>query len=148
MTSHSQDGPSVGTSQRAASSESAFDEPPIDLAVLEELKSLASPANPDPLREILGLFLSDFPIRYQGLIASWKARDLPQMHAFAHALKGSAANVGARRLMSILATLDRDLRDGVLDNAPNLMSGIEVEFKLAMTFLQDYLRRCGEAPRI
>jgi HPt (histidine-containing phosphotransfer) domain-containing protein len=63
------------------------------------------------------------------------------MHAFAHALKGSAANLGARRLMSLLSVLDRDLKAGLLESAPSLMSRIDVEFAAAMSFLQDYLRR-------
>ncbi len=116
------------------------DEPPIDVMVLEELKELAGPDHPDPLGEVLGLFLSDSPVRYQGLIDSWKLRDVAQMHAFAHGLKGSAANMGARRLMSLLTFLDRDLKEGILENAPDLMARIDVEFEAVMTFLRDYLQ--------
>lgn len=141
MTFYPHDDANAGPSRSASDSSSTTEEPAFNLAVLEELKELAGPANPDPLREVLGLFLSDSPIRYQGLIDAWKVRDVTQMHAFAHALKGSAANLGARRLMSLLSTLDRDLKAGLLDSAPSLMARIDVEFTAAMSFLHDYLRR-------
>ncbi len=112
-----------------------------DLGILEELRELAGPDNPDPLREVLGLFLSDSPVRDRGLVEAWKSRDVKQMHACAHALKGSAANLGASRLMNLLADLDRDLKHGALDNATPLMALIEVEFREAMRFLEEYLRQ-------
>lgn len=113
----------------------------VDPAFLEELKQLASAANPDALGDVLSLFLSDSPPRFSNLVSGWRARDVEAMHVHAHALKGSAANLGAERMLLLLTTLDRDLKGGRLGLAMELMPLITLEFHSVMEFLRDYLQK-------
>jgi len=113
----------------------------VDPAFLEELKQLASAANPDAFGDVLSLFLIDSPPRFSNLVAGWRARDVEAMHVHAHALKGSAANLGAERMLLLLTTLDRDLKGGKLGLAMELMPLITLEFHAVMEFFRDYLRK-------
>ena len=76
--------------------------------VLDEatLLALAVPDDPGSLAELLGLFRSDWEARSAGLTAAAAGRDAKALAAMAHALKGSAGNLGARRLAALLARIE------------------------------------------
>ncbi len=78
---------------------------PVDPEVIEMLASLQEPGEPDLIVELVALFLRDTPerlrdLRDQPLEASRAAR-------VAHAVKGSAGNLGASLLQELASDLEQ-----------------------------------------
>ena len=61
------------------------------------------------LAEVLQLFLEEVPPRIARLRNAWPAGNIEEVHRAAHSLKGSAGNIGARRLYDVCRQLD-DIR--------------------------------------
>lgn len=76
----------------------AASEPTLDLGSLEELRT-GPPGGPDDIvLELSEIFLSDTPRRVSELRAAGEQGEGSRITAIAHAIKGSAATFGARRL--------------------------------------------------
>jgi CheY-like chemotaxis protein len=80
--------------------------PRLDRGMLDELGALGTDGS-DFLGELLGEFLEAVREQMPLLQRYAQDRDWKRLHAAAHALRGSAAGVGAARLASELATLER-----------------------------------------
>ncbi len=78
--------------------------PAIEPEVLEMLESLQEPGEPDLIVEIVSIFLRDTPERLDGL----RDRPLDPAHTsrVAHAVKGSAGNLGASHLQALAERLE------------------------------------------
>jgi two-component system sensor histidine kinase/response regulator len=79
----------------------------LDRSVIDGLKELREPGQPDPLRELIDLFFKDAEPRLRMMEEALVASDLSGVAAAAHTLKGSASNLGARRLASLCAALEK-----------------------------------------
>jgi len=94
----------------------------LDPAVLESLRSLNQPGEPDVVQEILTLFVAEAPARLAAIAGAVEAGDAPALQRAAHALKGSAAAIGATALQRICAEVEEVARSGVMAGAS---AGIE-----------------------
>lgn len=103
-------------------------EPVLDPAIIDNLRQLTPPGEPDVLTEVLALFLDDVPRRIAKLRASYAAGDAAELHKTAHSLKGSAGNIGAHALFAICRQLDDRGRAGDLAEAKRLIDALEAEF--------------------
>jgi HPt (histidine-containing phosphotransfer) domain-containing protein len=56
------------------------------------------------------------------------ADDLTKVGAAAHTLKGSASNLGARRLSSLSAALEKQAKAGEIDKAVKTLAEVKSEF--------------------
>jgi CheY-like chemotaxis protein len=83
---------------------------PVDPEVLEMLASLQEPGEPDLLIELLTLFLRDTPERLEQLLA--RPIDASQVARVAHAVKGSAGNLGAMTLQEHASALEQAAQRG------------------------------------
>ncbi|HSV36118.1 MAG TPA: response regulator [Ramlibacter sp.] len=83
----------------------------LDLQRLNELQELD--ASLDLAREIVGLFLADAPGHITAIVDAHGQRDAARLSAAAHALKGSASNVGAAALSLLGGTLEDQTGEGV-----------------------------------
>ena len=97
--------PHVGTEAGAAP------EPLVDPAALATVASLQRPGAPDLVARVLGLFAEDAPNRVAEIAAGVGAFDAETVRVAAHTLKSSAANVGATRLSSRCALIERAARE-------------------------------------
>ncbi len=70
----------------------------LDQEILRSVRELASDGEPDPLPELIDLFLADTPVRIGKLLDAFKAGDPVEVERAAHSMKGSANNLGARSL--------------------------------------------------
>ena len=104
------------------------DTPVLDRQVIETLRQLTPPGEPDVLTEVLQLFLSEVPPRIERLCNAWSAGDIQGMYRLAHSLKGSAGNIGAQRLFEVVRQLDELGRAGDLAATAPLMDALRVEF--------------------
>ena len=86
---------------RQAPSEGPLAEPLLDQGVLESLRQLQEPGEEDLVQQILAVFRVDSARQLELLTDSVASGDLVTAHRAAHTLKGSALNVGARRVASV-----------------------------------------------
>lgn len=98
----------------------------LDAAVLDTLRQLTMPGEPDVLGEVLTVFLQETPSRMERLRNAWAAGDIEQMQRAAHSLKGSAGNIGARAMFAVCKTLNES---GEAEAARPLIEALEAEFR-------------------
>ena len=99
----------------------------LDPAVIDSLRQLTPPGEPDVLKEVLQLFLEDVPARISRLREAWQGGDAVAVQRAAHSLKGSAGNVGAMQLLAVCSKLDEQGRSGDLSNLSPLVAALDAE---------------------
>ena len=100
----------------------------LDPAVIDSLRQLTPPGEPDVLDEVLRLFLDEVPRRLDRLRAAWSAGDVTEVHRAAHSLKGSAGNIGAHALYAVCKQLDERGKAGDLAGTEHLVAALAEEF--------------------
>ena len=95
----------------AAASDSAAEPQLMDFARLEEFREFDDAAL-TMTHQVTALFLADTPPRLQAIADALAAQDAPALAAAAHALKGSAGNVGAVALQREAGALESRARGG------------------------------------
>lgn len=110
----------------------------LDPAVLETLRQLSVPGEPDVLTEVLKLFLDEAPARIDKLRNAWQAGNIQEVQRMAHSLKGSAGNIGATALYDICKQLDgmgrsADGHSGSTANGGELVDALAAEFARVTT---------------
>ena len=103
-------------------------QPVLDPAVIESLRQLTPPGEPDVLKEVLQLFLEDVPGRIERLRTAWQAGNAVEVQRCAHSLKGSAGNIGASHLLAVCRLLDDHGKSGDLSNLPGLVASLDDEY--------------------
>lgn len=86
--------------------------PVLDQQSLARLRQLQQPGQPDPVAEIIDLFLQDLPRRMQLISDALSRQDAAALKSAAHSLKGSARNLGAARLAALCAELEKLGQEG------------------------------------
>ena len=100
----------------------------LDRAVIGGLKELREPGQPDPLSELLDLFFRDAEPRLKQMEEAVTSGDMPKLAAAAHTLKGSASNLGARRLSALCASLEKQGKAGDATGARETFSEVGAAF--------------------
>jgi CheY-like chemotaxis protein/HPt (histidine-containing phosphotransfer) domain-containing protein len=72
------------------------------------------------VNEVLEVFLADFPVQLESLLAALPEGDAATIQQRAHRLKGAAANIGAGRLRELAAGVELAAREGDLSRAAEL----------------------------
>jgi CheY-like chemotaxis protein/HPt (histidine-containing phosphotransfer) domain-containing protein len=103
--------------------------PSIDHSMLDGLREVQGEAEPDILRELIGLFLTDLPPQLVALRGAVQSGDARSVARIAHTLKGSSGSMGAVRMAAICAELEEIGRSGTLAGAPVRISRLEEEFE-------------------
>jgi PAS domain S-box-containing protein len=101
--------------------------PVLDLSILETLRDLREDGQPDPVGELIDLFLHDAPERLRRMCVALQRRDATGLYAAAHSLKGSASNLGARSLAALCVQVERAARSESLDGAVGLLEQVRAE---------------------
>jgi HPt (histidine-containing phosphotransfer) domain-containing protein len=104
-------------------------QPVLDPAVIDTLRQLTVPGEPDVLEEVLKLFLEEAPARLSKLRNAWEARDIQSVQRMAHSLKGSAGNIGATALFEICKQLDSAGRPAVVVDTGSLIDALDTEYR-------------------
>ncbi|KAA0256457.1 MAG: PAS domain S-box protein [Acidobacteria bacterium] len=79
---------------------------PIDRTALEKLRSLASPGEADVVTPLIDLFVRDAPQKIAAMEKAVAEGNLAGVTRSAHALKSSAASLGALRLAALCALVE------------------------------------------
>jgi CheY-like chemotaxis protein len=130
---------SVGPAAPAAPLDPAADV--LDRSILDGLRELREPDQPDPLVELIDLFLRDARPRLERMAAAAQAGDWPALCSSAHSLKGSANNLGARRLSSLCATLEKQGKANDGPQASATLAEVQSEFEKVELALKAELQK-------
>lgn len=115
--------------------------PALDPDVIDSLRQLTPPGEPDVLAEVLQLFLDDVPVRIGRLRGACQAGNALEVQRAAHSLKGSAGNIGANGLLAVCRDLDDQSRAGDLSNAAALVAAIEAEFGRVEAEIRELIKK-------
>jgi CheY-like chemotaxis protein len=108
----------------------------LDRTVIDGLKELREPGQPDPLAELIELFFRDARPRLEAMEQALGRDDLAALTASAHALKGSASNLGARTLAGLCAAMERQAKAGDLALARESFFEVKQELKKVESILK------------
>ena len=112
----------------------------LDVSVIEALRALGAPGEPDVYTEVALLFLEDVPIQMAALTAAIAAASADSVRQIAHRLRGSALEIGAIRMAPVCATIEYAARDGSLEAAAAQVETLELEFQSARATLQQVIQ--------
>jgi HPt (histidine-containing phosphotransfer) domain-containing protein len=113
----------------------------LDPAVIESLRQLTSPGEPDVLEEVLKIFLQEAPLRIDRLRTFLADGNIQEVQRAAHSLKGSAGNIGARQLHDLCRQVDEKGRAGELSGLAPLVDTLAVEFGKVEVEIHRLLKR-------
>ena len=114
--------------------------PVLDPSVIDTLRQLTPPGEPDVLTEVLQMFLQEVPPRIERLRNACTAGDIQEVHRAAHSLKGSAGNIGASRLLDVCRRLDDRKADLSPNAAAELVRALDSEYTRVEEEIQRILK--------
>jgi signal transduction histidine kinase/CheY-like chemotaxis protein len=107
----------------------------LDRHVLEGLRELQQPGEPDFVQEMIDLYLADTPALIENIRQAIAQNQPDQLRRAAHTLKGSSNSLGALRVGTVCKELEGKGRSGVLDGAAALLADLEREYAQACAAL-------------
>jgi PAS domain S-box-containing protein len=112
----------------------------LDRKVLETLRSLSQPKNPNVFNRILSAYLRDTTERLMLIQAGVRSGDWVRVEEAAHALKGSSITIGAQRIaqaamamMALAAHPDPEKAGPILEQLLNEFAHVQSELEPLMT---------------
>ncbi len=126
-------------SEAPAQDSESFDSsvPQESLHVIEWAKLIGRIVDEDIAREVVPLCVVDNRERLEMLDIAVKAGNSEEVKLYAHAIKGSTANIGAERLSQIAARLEAMAFDGDLSQSQSLLQEITTEFGRLEAFVSN-----------
>ncbi len=103
--------------------------PVLDRSVLDALRRLQEPGEPDVVVDVVTLFISDSSTRLAAAEGAAVRGDGAGLVDVAHQLKGSSALIGAERMSRLAAQLQETAERGDLAPAPALVSALQAAFE-------------------
>ena len=104
--------------------------PVLDPAVLNQLLALDG-GGKGLLKEMAQLFREDIGTRLEAIEAALAAGNLEGIAQEAHAIKGAAGAVGARRLQNFTQEIERGAREGAFGGAAERVASLRPAFEEA-----------------
>jgi CheY-like chemotaxis protein/HPt (histidine-containing phosphotransfer) domain-containing protein len=137
--------PLQANTQSLPDSTSASEQSPsqsvIDQNVLDNIRALQEEGKEDLLNKIITIFLNDSPERLKELRKAVNTGDAPSINRIAHTIKSSCANLGAMKISSLFKAMEALGRKNSIEQAPELLSQIEIEFKAVEAALRAELTK-------
>ena len=115
--------------------------PVLDAAVLDRLRQLTPPGEPDVMAEVLQLFLDEAPKRIARLRDAWRENAVEDVQRGAHSLKGSSGNIGAAALYAVCREIDEQARAGALSDRSQLLAALDREYAAVADAITQLLQR-------
>jgi len=108
---------------------------------VEQIDSLVAAAGVDGAREILDAFWRSTTDLIEILSAQVRQNALDLAAQTAHAVKGSAANVGAQRLKKTAAQFEAACKRGDHDALENALDAVREDFETVRAHFEDHLSK-------
>ena len=115
---------------------------PIDTQRLEHLRDLQESPAPSLVQELIDMFIADAPVHLNALAQAAQSADAPQLVSLAHRLLSATDNIGARRMSSLCADIERQARAGEVDEATRLVDALLHEYERVQPALLALQPRC------
>lgn len=112
------------------------DLPIIDPRQLDMLRELDPEGATELIRELIGIFEEDAPVRMADLRKALDAGSAEDASAAAHALKGGVANLGLARLAELARQAEHAARNGELAPVEALVGPLEAGIREALAALK------------
>ena len=109
----------------------------LDAEILANLEELGS--SPAFLEKLIGVFIADNATLMDKIDAAIGARNVAEFRAHVHAVKGSAASMGAVRLTRLCASFGQLSEAEIKLQAPSLLRSLREEHAAARAELERYL---------
>lgn len=106
-------------------------QPPVDLAVLNELRSIMA----DEFQLLIDVFISDSEQRIEMMAKAIAEGDAEGLRGAAHSFKGSSLNISAAQLTELCRQLEFMGRDRELAGAEEVFADTKKEFAVVRSFL-------------
>jgi HPt (histidine-containing phosphotransfer) domain-containing protein len=114
----------------------------VDPDVLRELTEFRVPGEPDPVEDVVELFLELTPARLTELGQAAAAGDRQAVQALAHTIKGSAGTVGAQAVRAAAAAVEEAAEEDAVRGVSHLADVFD-RTRPAITALVAALRPAG-----
>ena len=108
----------------------------IDPAAITVLRQLRGPDRPDPVAELIDLFVRETPDRLREMQTAATQYDAEALAAAAHNLRGCASSIGAVRMATLCQKLEENAERRALQVSSRLLTEIEFEFDRARHALE------------
>jgi PAS domain S-box-containing protein len=110
--------------------------PILDPAIFAGLRALQEPGEPDGVAELAVLFLADTPPRMHAIRNAISTKNPSALQEAAHTLKGSASNLGAKRLAAVCQQIEGAARQGDTQAGSKLLTKLEDEYSRVCFLLE------------
>jgi HPt (histidine-containing phosphotransfer) domain-containing protein len=114
--------------------------PILDQEAIDNLRALDPDGGDTFLREIIGIFVEDTPLRIAEIDKSLAAGDAPTFIRAAHTIKGASSNVGASALRAVAEQLEQHAKKDGLVNVTALIAELKTAFSSAQVALNGLLK--------
>jgi PAS domain S-box-containing protein len=100
----------------------------------------------DLIRELMPVCIQDNKTRLAALAEAIEANDAPNVKLYAHAIKGSSANLGVTQLSEVARRLEHMASEGNLSEAQEYLHKIQAEFERFEAFVSgpDWIQRAKQ----
>lgn len=119
--------------------------PPLDEAVIADLRTLEEGRGKGRMSELVSVFLEGAESHLEDLRVAVDQADETVIASRAHAMVGSAATYGARRLADLCRHLETLASEGRLDDVGGALIGIQAELDRVSAALRAEFPASGEA---
>jgi signal transduction histidine kinase/CheY-like chemotaxis protein len=121
-------------------SEASREAEPVDAAVIDKLRQLASPKRPNFLVDLVEKYAEDAPRYLQRIRGAVEGEDAPGLSEHAHALKSSSRSIGAQVVSGLCESLEGMGKARALTGAPDALKALEAALDDALPALRAVAR--------
>ncbi|GJL54812.1 MAG: hypothetical protein NPIRA02_19440 [Nitrospirales bacterium] len=114
--------------------------PPLDLRVLDDLRTLGGEEDPDFFISVIEQFLQDIPRHMDGMHQAVQCQAPDRLMSAAHAFKGGCRNIGAIPLADLCLRLEQIGRMGTVEGASKLLNNLKTEEARIQGALHHYMK--------
>ena len=97
----------------------------IDFTIIQNLIDLGGDDGKDFLKEIVDLYVQQYPELYCGIKNGAETNQPVEMYQSAHALKGASLNIGAKEIASICKQIELKGKANDMNQIPELIISLE-----------------------
>jgi signal transduction histidine kinase/DNA-binding response OmpR family regulator/HPt (histidine-containing phosphotransfer) domain-containing protein len=116
----------------------------VDPEALERLRALAGEGEPDPLTELIDLFLADSPQVLSDMTVALQRKDASAIGKCGHKLRGSCDNFGSRTMSTICSHIENSAKQSDLAAVRALLETLRLEYAQ----VEKILRQSRKMPSI
>jgi two-component system, sensor histidine kinase and response regulator len=113
----------------------------VDIVLLRSLEDVQMEGEPDLIVELIDLFIEDTPQKLFALQRGLDASEPLAVRRAAHNLRGSSANMGARRMAAVCVELEDAGRCESLEGTQMLLTRLADEYECVLRVLESERRR-------